>query len=942
VRDAARLAITNAVAALGRSKFEFNPSTHSQGVAGSAHPHYAPADLDLPYSDGTPKENDVVVGIDTDYYVESWDDYLGDGNPAIFHTFAPTEVSGVDGDAAFRVAGDHIVYDVSGGTSWKHRVWDWCGFGEYISFDATPERKSLAFRLAWYLGFRRRVYHKVHHLRPWTDCPHRAIVYSIPQFSAWIHTLLPDEIGARKLARVNFLDKAKPGWNHIISTAETGVPMISVGRNGEDASFKVPKADLDILMGLASQSSVTSRCLALNIKDPRVLALIGEYYSGSPGSAVLPHRMAKPAKVLVHRPPLGTADSETVNFRAYSDPVVSDCNMVPNVKLWETLESSIEARITSTANDVVPPKWLAKLASEFVGQVVRTPHVGVPLSVEDTAKHLDKPSQVLAVARVWETLDVPHRRLIEGFAKSEPTMKPVRMISSFPDARFLLGLSRYTLAFRDEVLHNDANAAWFCPGLTPSRIADKVVEYAAAVEEVIEGDFSNFDGTVSAWCQRHVMNAVYLRYFDTASHAELRTYTDMLISCPARAKKFGHRYDAGVGVRSGSPTTCDLNTVLNCFIMYAAVRRTNTELTSDEAFLQVGLAFGDDSLFCKQYKTGWNAVAKALGMRLKVETHDASRGITFLARVFPSPHTSTTSMQDPLRTWRKLHLTSRVASVPLASAAVDRVQGYLVTDPLSPVTADFAAMIERSYKGEADADGRRNTRACRGAEKPYWLTEGGTWPQDEKDVESLWHCTAARTGFTVEQLRGYAAALSTATPWSGLTLNREAEPVPYSGTLGADSQPLPEVDPRTTTTSKDDKQTPKPAGTRPTPSRGSGGRPPGGTHQGPATDQPDGGTGPGSPPSMPPKGGDHPRERDRFPHDEADGPGVPEPATSGSGGTVSGSANPAGGHGPGRPRRGNRQSGRGRGSSVPTVSRPNARGNPGRGRGRGNRGALRE
>lgn len=922
VRDAARRAISDAVMASGRTKFEFNPSTHSKDVTGSAHPHLAPSDLDLPYSAGVPGPSEVVVGIDTDYYVECWDDYLGRGNPAIFHTFAPTDVCGVDGDCAFRIVDNEVVYDVSGGARWQHRIWDWCAFGEYLYFDAPSDLDGFLHSFLYILGFRRRMFQKVHHLRPWVNCPHRALVYTIPQFSCWIHSLLPCEMHARKLERVCYTDPSRPTWNHLVSTAETGATRISVGRAGEDACFNIPKANFDMLMGLSAQAAVTARCYALGFKDQNEIGLIGEYYNKTLISAIVPTRMAKPAKVIVHRPPGSSADVEKVTFRAYADPLVTDCNQVPNVKLWECMEASINARITTQTNEVTPPRGVAILATEFVRLVVPVPHIGVPLSLEATAARLNKPSQVLAVKRVWETMDVEHRRLIEGFPKREPTNKPPRIISSFPDPRFLLGLSRYTLAFRDLVLESIENKAWFCPGLTPTAIAEKVCEYVGLVQDPSEGDYSNFDGTVSAWCQRHVMNAVYYRFFNTLFHDELSKYTSMLISCPARSKHFFNRYDAGVGVRSGSPTTCDLNTVLNCFIMYAAVRTTCTELTPEEAYLQVGLAFGDDSLFCARYKRAWNKVATSLGMKLKVADFNPEHGITFLARVFPKPHSSTTSMQDPLRTWRKLHLTARALTVPLASAACDRVQGYLVTDGLSPVTGAYCRMIERHYAPETDGDGKRDLRACRHQEKPFWLTEGGTWPQDEADVTDMLHCAAARTGFTPEQLQDVETVLDDAGPWSGVTLNRDELPMPYVGTFDNSAMPLHEVDARIPSNdvnqATSEGNSPGPSASEPS------GLPPGGSPgQQPSPSQPNRHQGPRGPPGVSAKGREDPGEQRQGAAGETDGPGIPGASVRGGpgGARTRGAANRGGGGGRGGPRGGQRGGRGGRGAGLRTGDR---------------------
>jgi hypothetical protein len=440
---------------------------------------------------------------------------------------------------------------------------------------------------------------------------------------------------------------------------------------------------------------------------------------------------------------------------------------------------------------------MQNFAHEFVELVVPEAGIGVPMSLEDTAALLDKPSQVLAIGQIWETAEMQPRKLIEAFIKNEPCLKPGRIISSFADMRFLLQFSSFSLTFRNEVLHAEHNSHWFCPGSTPAEIATKVAEYCRSVEEPLEGDYSNFDGTVSAWAQRFVMNAVYHRYFNAVYRKQLTGFTDMLINCPARAKRFGFRYEAGVGVKSGSPTTCDLNTVLNAYIQYCAVRIAHPDQAPADAFKQIGLAFGDDSLFDQQYRKQYARVATSLGMDLKVEKCNPEMGVTFLARVFPDPWTTLTSFQDPLRTWRKLHITARNKTIPVADAAVDRVSGYLVSDWLSPVTSHYCKMVRRYYTEvapeaiRAAPRGKREQRKSHGAEKPYWLTAGGAWPQEAEDVDLMERVTAARTGVDLETLRLLQVQLSDCKdPWSPFTLNRTAEPNPYKATLDEDGGPV--------------------------------------------------------------------------------------------------------------------------------------------------------
>jgi hypothetical protein len=792
VRDAARDLINTAIDEIGGVKFEISPAAQSNATQ-AAHQHYAVGDLHRALSDADPSVGSVVVGIDVDYYLRDPSEFLGHGAPAIFHTFNPVDVSGMDGDSAFRISDDRVQYDVSGGAQWSHAIWDWCRYGEFVE---SPMKEGWIGTILKCVGVQKYIYHKVAHSRPWDNCPQRVLVWCLPTFSCWKINWIKSDLHARKLERVVYADRKRKGWNSLVSQHDSGQLYISIGRAGEDYSVKILKDHYDVLMSLSSAQSVTSRMLGMQYKDPALMALVGQYYTGKDSMPQQHDRIGRPMKPRVHWPAAMQAEEPETSARVYSSPLVSDENLVPMIKRWETLSTSLERRVEWVRNRTVPNNRMTMFANEFVKLVVPEVAEGIPYTLEETAALLDKPTQVLAVKQIWETVDMEARKLIEAFVKNEPCMKSGRIISSYPDMRFLLKFSTFTLAFRDKILHAEHNKHWFCPGSTPEQIAARVTEYCQEVDTPIEGDYSNFDGTVSQWCQRFVMNAVYHRYFARQYKSELTTYTDMLISCPARAKRFNFRYDAGVGVKSGSPTTCDLNTVLNAFIQYVAVRTTRSDVEPTVAFRSIGLAFGDDSLFDKQYQGNFVKAAIKLGMNLKVETYAPEKGITFLARVFPDPMTTNTSFQDPLRTWRKLHLTFRDPTIRLSSAAVDRVQGYLVTDKYTPVTSQFCNMIVRYYceiaegAEKAENECTRSNRKSSSREKPYWLTTGGAWPQAEQDEELMMKVISARTGFEEEKLRELCQTLNTLTdPWAPFTLNRDEEPTPLVDTLDIDAQP---------------------------------------------------------------------------------------------------------------------------------------------------------
>ncbi|QKK35402.1 capsid protein [Erysiphe necator associated noda-like virus 1] len=790
VRDDARRLINAAVDTAGMVRYEVSPGGHSHDENGIVL-HFAPADLSKRVKVDEVKDNSAIIMIDTDYYLDNASDLLGYGRPMILFSFSPMSVSGKDGDCPFRVMKGNVVrYEVSGGSVWEHKLWNWCAPGEFVR--APARAKTFVgwslMKLVGCFGLEKVVYHKVYHARPWVSCPDRVLVWTMPQASAWRFKHLPDEVNSRTLSRMVFEDPARPGWNVLESLDARKDVQISIGRAGEDLSMLMPKRHFDVLMGLQSTQSVSARMIGLGYKDPTELSLMPQYYRGAERDIYVHERVMAPVEcVRVHMPLMSGADDLKVSFRAYAAPVVKDFNCVPMISRWDSMMRSIEVRVDMVRNLKEPGKQYYGFAAEFVRLVVPRPEAVVPYGWEETMKLLDKPSQVLGVKNILETVEMEPKELIESFVKNEPCMKNGRIISGFADMRFLVQYSRFTLAIRDRVLHANHNKHWFCPGSTPTELADKVVDYVSRIETPIESDYSNLDGTVSEWMQRNIGQAVYNRAVHMAFRDELNKLQSMEITCPARSKRFGFRYDPGVGVKSGSPTTCDKNTVYNAFVMYCAVRITCPELKPEYAYRMIGLCFGDDALFEDQFSRGLNIVAKQLGLTIKVERYNAENGLCFLARVFPDPYNTNTTFQDPLRTWRKLHLTARDVNIPIATAAIDRLEGYLVTDKLTPVTADYAAAVIRIYKDEVDKDLNREKRASRYKEKSYWLTGEGTWPQKESDRELMMRVISNRTGISVEVLNAYIASIQQVTNvWQLGVMDRNNDAYPYEETFDAD------------------------------------------------------------------------------------------------------------------------------------------------------------
>lgn len=554
-----------------------------------------------------------------------------------------------------------------------------------------------------------------------------------------------------ELRRMKFSSDSKPGWN-VLNHQDGAKLSTSFGRAGAITSTTLPSSQFELLLGCTSPQNLTARARDCGIKDPVVLANLSQFYLGKSASVGEAETVASPLKPQVYTPSYQLDDLVQVRARAYGDPIVGNTSYAVDGRSLETAVEVIQQRVTNVRNTTVPPPPVASLMAKFIKLVVPVPHKGVPLSVDDVFERLDKPKQQKACEGIADSMDIRPRELIEGFVKVEACNKVPRLISSFPDFRFIAQLSRFTLAFRDGVLDGEHNSHWFMPGRTPVEIANKLQEFVGKFQgSPIETDFSNFDGTISEWLQKNVAFAAMLRFFDPQFHEELKALLVVLIKCRARIAGHHFYYDAASGVKSGSPTTCDVNTLIDAAVEFVALNLMYPTLTLEEVFERLGLKFGDDGVSRAGLGPHLLKVSRQLGLRLKVVEYDEEAGLTFLGRVYPDIWLTTTSMQDPLRTLRKLHFTHRDPNVPLPDAAIDRVGGYLVTDAHTPIISNYCRLVVRYYESEASSVQERANRKDCLREGPYWAAYG-SWPQDPNDQHLLRTCMAYRLGISLEKL----------------------------------------------------------------------------------------------------------------------------------------------------------------------------------------------
>jgi len=776
VRDAARRLIDEAIRNVGGDKFEINPNRNSS-TGSRSHFQFAVGDLEQDFCNEQPSSNAYIVGIDIDYYLRHPDEILQFVRPVVLHTFNPRKVSGNDGDSTFTIIDNKVRYLVGGGSEWNHYVYDWCRPGEFVTSRVWASGLTwVAHSLLRLLGVEKVCYHKIHHCRPWTDCPDRALVYTIPQYTVWRFRWIESEITTRELKRITYQDSTKPGWNRIEHVNSGNELMVSIGREGEHAQVTIEKSRLDMLSGLSATQSVNARLIGMGIKDTYYTAMIVQYFTGKKTVIPVISTIHKPTMPRVHWPVTSEADAPEVSARQYSYPLISDSMMMPMIKRWETMSESIEHRVTFVTNTKKPSDKIAALSKQFVELMNGNyKHTLIPLTIGETIERLNKPSQVLQCRAVFEFLGIEPRELIDSFNKNEPGMKSSRIISGFADIQFIIKVSRYTFAYADVILKAEHNKHWYLPGRPPIQIVDRVCEFTGeSGGQVAETDYSNLDGRVSEWMQRNIGQRSMVDAFLPEYRDEIISYYNTLINCPARAKRFGFRYEAGPGVKSGSPTTTQDNSKYSGCVQYVALSFQYPYATPEQLWAMMGPISGDDGICHSSIASTIGKAAKAFGLEVKVEKYNPEIGLCFLSRVYIDPLNTTTTMQDPLRTLRKLHITTRDPTIPIDDAACDRVEGYLCTDALTPLIGDYCRMVLRLRGPNVKSETARAERRSRNKEKPFWLTCDGSWPQLEEDVPLMKYVISKRTGIDEDKMDTIIGTLRTMTDiWEPITYDTQ-------------------------------------------------------------------------------------------------------------------------------------------------------------------------
>nr|APG76106.1 hypothetical protein [Beihai noda-like virus 26]APG76159.1 hypothetical protein [Beihai noda-like virus 26] len=813
LRDGAQEALINIARRGGYDSFALWP--HKQ-EGSNLHASFIGNDLNKDLSIQKPKPQEIVLGMDVDYYPQIHK-ILDWYQPCLFYTFFPTTEIGVAGgkdlESSYTISDGVVHYSVPNGGEWVHHVWNWT-YSDYISTGCNPYHRDFDPRedtgVAGWAKFLRRIKQslvepdlygdtmeflcwllRIKRVTTYKCMTHkiseqRRVVVLNPAYQfftvADVVMLKDGQYTPNYLKRFTFTDPDKPGWNRWTVQRQDDVDLVMLGQKGAPVFIALKATDFQTISHCASISSATH---ALGQAGYGTLEkkIACAYLFGDSAAFTAAELLKAPAPLpQVH--PLYTAHYEDKqSWREIGAPPIRDVvSYIPDIKNEDAALNVVHERVTKQINTKVPPRGYNGYAREFIEMAIPKEfhHKLVPCEVDESIADFEKPRQVERIRQVLDRIDDDATSRIQSFMKKEATgLKAGRLISGF-NPEFVVLINCYTRVVREEILHHERNEFWFSPGKTPTEIVAQVREFCTANSEVAENDYSNFDGTVSAWLMSNIIKPFYALPFKAEHKPRIKVLLDNALNCSAILKKFGVGYDPGPGVRSGWTLTCDGNCLINAFICFCAHRKAGFGVK--ESFDKLGPIFGDDSIFDASVAGHLSDACQCLGMKCKIVPANPELGITYLSRVFVDPLTTETTFQDPLRTLKKLHYTGRQHNVPIEDAALDRVDGYLVNDSVTPFVSHYCRAVQRAYydgdvygaggatfEYQANAAARRE-RSDDATDIPYWvvLDKGNGWPQDDVDIPKMQKMVALRLGINENDLIEHCARLDSVVDVDGL------------------------------------------------------------------------------------------------------------------------------------------------------------------------------
>jgi len=629
-------------------------------------------------------ENPLIAMVDVDHYIDMPTWLVDYHHPTILYTLQPHAVSRVASNYSYTFNSDNeVMYRVSGGGGFTHMVWNYSKDNLLLSLTFM----GIPYRTVSYLVDRRQ-----------TSPDHELVMLTPTARWGWKGAFLARcWLTGGVLKRLNVVQER--GFTRLMSSSLDGV-KVSTGQVGSFASATVDAVVDDTI-------AITARCSDYKLTMPQVMSYVeGKREIAAP---LLEFHRAKvltkpdvvcPVKEAIHQYqfyPHLYDETAKPGMVAFMSPLIHGA-YVPDQTVGNE-KQAVQGRVTSVRPALLPlSPFLSKVMKEFATLLIPDDAKWQldPVDDDEVMDRQSRPAQrrILGLAEA----SLPDRRT-SSFVKKEPyaNVKDPRMISTIngPDKR---EYSKFMYSF-ETVLKRQA---WYAFGMTPVRIADRVVEVLARALMATNTDFSRFDGHGSN-LMRELERIVILRAFRVQYHSALLELHRSQYNLKAYAK-LGTKYETAFARLSGSPETSIFNTLVNAFVAFLALRKTKVDgLFHDaaSAWLHLGVYGGDDGLTADVDPKVYESAASMIGQVLTVQPIlRFGTGIKFLARVY-SPEVWTgcvDSCCDLPRQLSKLHVTVQLPSnVSPQMKLLEKARSFILTDENTPIIGDFVKAVVKIH-----------------------------------------------------------------------------------------------------------------------------------------------------------------------------------------------------------------------------------------------------
>jgi len=732
--------------------YDISSSRRSEKFGTSGyHGWFTPRDLYYPELNKPVEDETAFILIDVDYYLDM-NILATHMKPMVLWSFCPMQTTGSTEESTWRVMGDEYLFTVSGGTTYRHKAWEY-GRGDYVYF----ERYGLKY-----------VYTIDRFQEPGGT---HVLILLQPVYSS---VFTPQ---AHKVVRKNFSKQLTYCGDSVVITDrafhfELKSTLYDTVQDRMQA--KIGKFQRHSLLEFIKGHSVD-----VSMGDPSYLASWLFDHFG----AVMEYTGLTYASV--YRKNGEIVDNELVDRNKRMAPSPTNVEAMNPTDAASSAAGAIHSRITTVKNEVVPPPLYLSYAMEFIEEIMWRHFEGgskVPMdwdAFEQLIERKQTLAKIRAVAEDPFSEQTPEEVFVKAFVKSESYREPKdeRNISPTQDEH-LARLSRFTYSAKQHL----KESMWYMPGKTPKELARCVTMACDSVYEIVETDYSRFDGTISPWLRDNVEKRFYARTFGEES--EVVTLIDNEIRHVRTTSGVG-AYNTNGSRLSGSPLTTDGNTIINAYVQYCAYR--NLGMAVGDAYCNIGLCYGDDGIASGAgIGKALEEASSALGLSLKscVSCTVERPYVSFLGRVFPKAGESLTSFQDPTRVWPKIHLTAKKTEPEEKQNFAGKLASFVITDGKTPLLGQYC----RKMLGFTP-EGKKLLKSV----TPFtlfsrlsdqWLFKecrakvAESWPQDDCD-ENTEYLYAQLLGVSVQDLRTACDIVTRAT---------------FSGDLAGILE-VPEVDP---------------------------------------------------------------------------------------------------------------------------------------------------